>query len=151
MIRDGDVALAGDDYPELGCDGPPWRDVDGDGNAGFEETGRIRTRDELQARIDLANLVGADAFVSIHINSPTEGGQCRSRSPSARPSTTTRPRGVPMPAASLAAAIQDGTSAALEPLATYDRRGPRHRGGGLLRDQPRLARTATRARRAGDT
>ena len=28
MIRDDDVALAGDDYPELGCDGPPWRDVE---------------------------------------------------------------------------------------------------------------------------
>ena len=74
MIRDGDEALAGDLAPDFGCDGPPWRDVDGDGEAGFEETGRIRTRDELQARIDRANVAGADAFVSIHINSLTENG-----------------------------------------------------------------------------
>src|SRR6187455_3491151 len=40
MIREDDEALAGDFYPELGCEGPPWRDVDGDGNAGFEESGR---------------------------------------------------------------------------------------------------------------
>ena len=73
MMREGDEALAGDDYPDLGCTGPDWRDVDGDGNAGFEESGRIRTRDELQARIDRANLAGADAFVSIHINSLTAG------------------------------------------------------------------------------
>ncbi len=74
MTRDRDVALAGDNDPNFGCNGPPWRDVDGDGQAGFEETGRIRTRDELQARIDLANVVRADVLVSIHINSPTENG-----------------------------------------------------------------------------
>ena len=59
MIRDADEALAGDNEPDFGCDGPPWRDVDGDGNSGFDESGRIRTRDELQARIDLANLAQA--------------------------------------------------------------------------------------------
>jgi N-acetylmuramoyl-L-alanine amidase len=75
MVRDDDVALAGDDYPELGCEGPPWRDVNGDGEAGFDPEGATRTRDELQARLDVANLVGADAFVSIHINSPFEAGQ----------------------------------------------------------------------------
>lgn len=75
MTRNGDVALAGDNDPGLGCTaGLPWRDVDGDGKAGFEETGRVRTRDELQARIDLANLARADVLVSIHINSPTESG-----------------------------------------------------------------------------
>lgn len=74
MTRTDDSALAGDDYPDLGCNGPAWRDVDGDGEAGFEETGRIRTRDELQARIDLANLARADLLVSIHINSLTEDG-----------------------------------------------------------------------------
>ena len=31
MIRDADEALAGDDYPPLGCDGSPFRDVNGDG------------------------------------------------------------------------------------------------------------------------
>ena len=57
MMRDGDEALAGDDYPTLGCHGPPWRDVNGDGDAGFDPEGRpTRTRDELQARLDLANL-----------------------------------------------------------------------------------------------
>ncbi len=78
MIRDGDDALAGDDYPPLGCEGPPWRDVNGDGQSGFgndELPEATRTRDELQARLDLANLAGADALVSIHINSPSEGGQ----------------------------------------------------------------------------
>ena len=74
MIRDADVALAGDNEPAFGCDGPDWRDVDGDGRAGFEETGRIRTRDELQARIDLANLARADVLISIHINSLTQDG-----------------------------------------------------------------------------
>lgn len=74
MTRTSDVALAGDDYPDLNCNGPAWRDVDGDGRAGFEESGRVRTRDELQARIDLANVVRADMLLSIHINSPTENG-----------------------------------------------------------------------------
>jgi N-acetylmuramoyl-L-alanine amidase len=74
MTRTDDVALAGDFHPDLGCDGPPWRDVDGNGEAGFEETGRTRTRDELQARIDLANLARADLLVSIHINSMTQDG-----------------------------------------------------------------------------
>lgn len=74
MTRTDDSALAGDAFPQLGCNGPPWRDVDGDGEAGFEETGRIRTRDELQARIDLANLARADLLLSIHINSLTQDG-----------------------------------------------------------------------------
>ena len=74
MTRTDDVALAGDDYPALSCDGPAWRDVDGDGEAGFEESGRIRTRDELQARIDLANLARADLLVSIHVNSMSQDG-----------------------------------------------------------------------------
>ncbi len=120
MIRDGDVALAGDDYPELGCDGPPWRDVDGDGNSGFEESGRIRTRDELQARIDLANLAGADAFVSIHINSPTEGGQVIEVAFGQTFYDDETPWG-PDASASLADAIQRGTVAAIDPLTTYTR------------------------------
>ena len=120
MIRDGDVALAGDDYPELGCEGPPWRDVDGDGNSGFEESGRIRTRDELQARIDLANLAGADAFVSIHINSPTEGGQVIEVAFGQTFYDDETPWG-PDASANLADAIQRGTVAAIDPLTTYTR------------------------------
>ena len=77
MIRDGDDALAGDDYPPLDCSGPGWRDVNGDGVSGFgpDVPEATRTRDELQARLDLANLARADALVSIHINSPTERGE----------------------------------------------------------------------------
>ena len=120
MIRDDDVALAGDDYPQLGCEGPEWRDVDGDGNAGFEETGRIRTRDELQARIDLANLARADAFVSIHINSPSESGQMIEIAFGQTFYDDETPWGVDG-SARLAAAIQDGAVAALDPLTTYTR------------------------------
>lgn len=76
MIRKGDEALAGDDYAPLNCSGPAWRDVNGDGLSGFgpDLPEATRTRDELQARLDLANLARADALVSLHINSPTEGG-----------------------------------------------------------------------------
>ena len=45
MVRDGDIALAGDDYADLGCNGPAWRDVNGDVEAGFEQEGATRTRD----------------------------------------------------------------------------------------------------------
>ncbi len=120
MIRDDDVALAGDDEPDLGCDGPPWRDVDGDGNAGFEETGRIRTRDELQARIDLANLARADAFVSIHINSPSEAGQVIEIAFGQTFYDDETAWGADG-SGRLAAAIQDGAVAALDPLTTYPR------------------------------
>ena len=119
MIRDADVALAGDDYPDLGCTGPPWRDVDGDGNAGFEESGRIRTRDELQARIDLANLVGADVFVSVHINAIIEGDVVYEIAASETFFDDETAWGVA--SGDLAAALQDGIVEALEPLATYDR------------------------------
>ena len=120
MIRDGDVALAGDDYPDLDCHGPPWRDVDGDGNAGFEDTGRIRTRDELQARIDLANLAGADALVSIHINSPTEGGQVIEIAFSQTFYDDETAWGADG-SAGLADGLQRGIVAAIDPLTTYDR------------------------------
>ncbi len=119
MIRDGDEALAGDLDPDFGCDGPPWRDVDGDGNAGFEATGRFRTRDELQARIDLANLARADAFVSIHINSPTEGGQVIEIAFGETFYDDETAWGEA--SASLADAIQRGAVAALDPLTTYPR------------------------------
>jgi N-acetylmuramoyl-L-alanine amidase len=74
MTRQGDEALAGDDYPPQGCDGPPFRDVNGDGLAGFgpDLPEGTLARDELQARIDLANLARADVLLSIHINSFVE-------------------------------------------------------------------------------
>jgi N-acetylmuramoyl-L-alanine amidase len=76
MTRTDDSALAGDDYPPLGCAGAPFRDVNGDGITGFGPTvpEATRTRDELSARIDLANLARADLLVSIHINSLTQDG-----------------------------------------------------------------------------
>lgn len=76
LTRTTDTALAGDLYPPLGCNGAPFRDVNGDGFAGFGPSvpEATRTRDELSARIDLANLARADLFVSIHINSMTENG-----------------------------------------------------------------------------
>jgi N-acetylmuramoyl-L-alanine amidase len=120
MIRDGDEALAGDLEPDYGCDGAPFRDVDGDGNAGFEETGRIRTRDELQARIDLANLAQADAFVSIHINSPTQGGEVIPVAFGQTFYDDETPWG-PEASAALAEAIHRGTVEALDPLTTYNR------------------------------
>jgi N-acetylmuramoyl-L-alanine amidase len=120
MLRDGDEALAGDFEPDYGCNGPDWRDVDGDGNAGFEETGRIRTRDELQARLDRANLAQADAFVSIHINSLTENGVVFEIAATQTFYDDETPWGEERSAA-LAEAVQDGVVAALDPLAAHER------------------------------
>jgi len=122
MIRDEDEALAGDDYPPLGCDGPPWRDVNGDGLAGFgpDLPEGTRTRDELQARLDLANLAGADALISIHINSPTEGGQPVEIAFSETFYTDETPWGGTA-TARLAEAIQGGVVDHLDPVADYDR------------------------------
>ena len=120
MIRDDDIALAGDHYPELGCEGPPWRDVNGDGEAGFDPEGATRTRDELQARLDLANLSQADAFISIHINSPFDGGQTIEIAFSETFYTDETPWGgdVTEP---LARAVQDGVVAELAAVAPYER------------------------------
>jgi N-acetylmuramoyl-L-alanine amidase len=76
LTRTSDEALAGDRYPALGCNGAPFRDVNGDGVAGFGSgvPEATRTRDELSARIDLANLARPDVFISLHINSMTENG-----------------------------------------------------------------------------
>ena len=120
MIRDDDVALAGDDYADLGCDGPPWRDVNGDGEAGFDPEGATRTRDELQARLDVANLAAADAFVSIHINSPFDGGQTIELAFSETFYTDETPWGVDV-TEPLARAIQDGVVAELGAIASYER------------------------------
>jgi N-acetylmuramoyl-L-alanine amidase len=74
MIREGDEALAGDLYPPLGCEGPPLRDVNGDGIAGFGPDFPPNTlaRDELQARLDLANVARADLLLSIHVDAVTD-------------------------------------------------------------------------------
>ena len=120
MIRDDDVALAGDRYPELGCDGPPFRDVNGDGEAGFDPEGATRTRDELQARLDLANLAQADALVSIHINSPFDGGETIEIAFSETFYTDETPWGADL-TAPLAQAIQAGVVDRLREVAEYER------------------------------
>jgi hypothetical protein len=76
LARDEDETLAGDLYPELGCEGPPFRDVNGDGLSGFgpDLPEGTLARDELQARLDLANVALADVLVSIHINAPFDSG-----------------------------------------------------------------------------
>jgi N-acetylmuramoyl-L-alanine amidase len=120
MIRDGDDALAGDNYPELGCEGPAWRDVNDDGESGFDPEGATRTRDELQARLDLANLAGADAFVSIHVNSPFDGGQRIELAFSETFYTDETPWGSDA-TERLARGIQDGVVASLDAVAAYER------------------------------
>lgn len=120
LLREGDEALAGDDYPDLGCTGPAWRDVDGDGRAGFEETGRVRTRDELQARIDRANLARADVLLSIHINSMTQNGVVYEIAATQTFYDDETPWGEDA-SAPLAAAIQSDVVAALESVAGYER------------------------------
>jgi N-acetylmuramoyl-L-alanine amidase len=76
MTRTDDSALAGDDYPPLGCHGAPFRDVNGDGITGFGPSvpEATRTRDELSARIDFANVARADVFIALHINSMSDNG-----------------------------------------------------------------------------
>jgi N-acetylmuramoyl-L-alanine amidase len=123
MIRDADEALAGDDYPPLDCEGPPFRDVNGDGMSGFgndDQPEATRTRDELQARLDLANLSRADALVSIHINSPFDAGQPVEIAFSETFYTDETPWGVNA-TARLADAIESGVVAHLGEVADYDR------------------------------
>lgn len=120
MTRQSDEALAGDDYPALGCHGAPFRDVNGDGRSGFDPEGKTRTRDELQSRLDLVNLSRADVLISIHINSITQNGvafaiaatQTYYTDETAWGLTATRP---------LAQLIQDGVVAAIRSVAPYDR------------------------------
>ena len=123
LIRDGDEALAGDDYPPLGCDGAPFRDVNGDGLAGFgpDLPEATRTRDELQARLDRANVAGADVLVSIHVDSITDAAG--NLLPIARTETfytDETPWGVPS-TERLAASVQDELVAAMDDAAGYER------------------------------
>lgn len=120
MTRESDVALAGDDYPDLGCHGAPFRDVNGDGESGFDPEGKTRTRDELQARLDLVNLARADLLVSIHINSVTENGVIVEIALTQTYYTDETPWGVSA-TQHLAQFVQEGVVAAVEPVATYER------------------------------
>ncbi len=120
MTRDADEALAGDDYPALGCSGPPFRDVNGDGQSGFDPEGKTRTRDELQARLDLVNLARADLLVSIHINSLTQNGVVFEIAATQTYYTDETPWGLTA-TQHLAQQIQDGVVAAMDPIASYER------------------------------
>ena len=120
MTREADEALAGDDYPALGCNGPPFRDVNGDGEAGFDPEGKTRTRDELQARLDLVNLARADILVSIHINSLTQNGVIFEIAATQTYYTDETPWG-PDATQRLAQLVQDGVVEAMDPVASYER------------------------------
>lgn len=123
MVRDGDVALAGDDYPPLDCYGAPFRDVNGDGVAGFgpDVPEGTRTRDELQARLDVANLVQADVLLSIHVDSIAD--EAGNLLPIARTETfyTDETPWGPSASAGLAAELQSGVMSALSAVAGYER------------------------------
>lgn len=122
MIRESDEALAGDLYPDLGCtQGADWRDVNQDGHAGFgrDLPEATRTRDELSARIDLANLARADLLISIHINSLTQDGVVY---PIAATQTYfCGTQAWSEGSAGAASAVQAAVVAALEPVAGYER------------------------------
>lgn len=120
MTRTADEALAGDDYPDLGCTGPPFRDVNGDGATGFDPEGKTRTHDELQARLDLVNLARADALVSIHINSVTENGVIFQIALTQTYYTDETPWGVSA-TEGLAQEVQDGVVGAMDGAASYER------------------------------
>lgn len=120
MTRSADEALAGDAYPDLGCHGAPFRDVNGDGLSGFDPEGKTRTRDELQARLDLVNLARADLLVSIHINSVTQNGVTVEIALTETYYTDETPWGVGA-TKPLAQLVQEGVVAALAPIAQYER------------------------------
>ncbi|MBA3687684.1 MAG: N-acetylmuramoyl-L-alanine amidase [Chloroflexi bacterium] len=120
MTRESDVALAGDDYPDLGCNGPPFRDVNGDGETGFDPEGKTRTHDELQARLDLVNLARADLLVSIHINSLTQNGVVFEIAATQTYYTDETPWGVSA-TQHLAQQVQDGVVGAMDRAAPYER------------------------------
>jgi N-acetylmuramoyl-L-alanine amidase len=120
MTRQADEALAGDVDPDHGCHGAPFRDVNGDGEAGFDQEGKTRTRDELQARLDLVNLTRADLLVSIHINSITQDGVVFEIAATQTYYTDETAWGVSA-TQPLAQLVQDGVVAAMDPVATYDR------------------------------
>jgi len=120
MTRQTDAALAGDEYPDLGCHGAPFRDVNGDGASGFDPEGKTRTRDELQARLDLVNLARADVLIRIHINSITQNGVSFEIAATQTYYTDETAWG-PAATQRLAQLVQEGVVAAIDPVAAYDR------------------------------
>jgi N-acetylmuramoyl-L-alanine amidase len=123
MTRERDEALAGDRYPALGCRGAPFRDVNGDGETGFhpdDPEGAIRTRDELQARLDLANVARADVLISIHINSLTQDGVVFKVGATETFYTDETPWGSAV-TAQLARLVQDEVIGALDRVTDYER------------------------------
>ncbi len=122
MTRQADVALAGDLHPELGCHGETFRDVNGDGYAGFGSLfpEGTRTRDELAAHIDLVNLVRADVLLSIHINSLTQDGVVLEIAATETFWTDETPWGVPL-SERLAILVQEEVVTALSGVAPYVR------------------------------
>jgi len=122
MTREADLALAGDLYPALGCGGDPFRDVNGDGYAGFGSLfpEATRTRDELAAHIDLVNLARADVLLSIHVNSLTQDGAVLEIAATETFWTDETPWGVPH-ARRLATLVQGEVVTALRGVAPYDR------------------------------
>ncbi len=120
LIREGEDLLAGDDYPDLGCHGAPFRDVNGDGQSGFDPVGKTRARDELQARIDKVNVARADLLVSVHINSLFQDGVSVQVAATQTYYTDETAWGISA-SERLARLVQDAVVAAIAPLATYDR------------------------------
>jgi N-acetylmuramoyl-L-alanine amidase len=120
LTREDDDLLAGDDYPDLGCHGAPFRDVNGDGESGFDPVGKTRARDELQARIDKVNVARADLLVSIHINSLYQDGVSFQIAATQTYYTDETAWGNSA-SELLARLVQDAVVAAIAPLATYDR------------------------------
>ncbi|MGH2488652.1 MAG: N-acetylmuramoyl-L-alanine amidase [Candidatus Limnocylindria bacterium] len=122
MTRDTDVALAGDLYPDLGCHGDRFRDVNGDGRAGFGSLfpEGTRTRDELSAHIDLVNLARADVLISIHINSLTQDGEVLEIAATQTFWTDETAWGIPV-SERLATLVQDQVVTAMRGVAPYDR------------------------------
>ena len=120
LTRQTDEALSGDFYPALGCTGAAFRDVNGDGQSGFDPGGKTRTRDELQSRIDLANVARADILLSIHINSLTQNGVAIDIAATQTYYTDETTWGLDA-GQRLARLVQGGVVAALDPLAAYKR------------------------------
>ncbi len=120
LTREGEDLLAGDDYPDLGCHGAPFRDVNGDGLSGFDPKGKTRARDELQARIDKVNVARADLLVSIHINSLYQDGVSYQIAATQTYYTDETAWGISA-SKRLAQLVQDAVVAAIAPVAAYDR------------------------------
>ncbi len=120
LTREGEDLLAGDDYPDLGCHGAPFRDVNGDSQSGFDRIGKTLIRDEGQARIDKVNVARADLLVSIHINSLYQDGVSFQIAATQTYYTDETAWGVSA-SERLARLVQDAVVAAIAPLATYER------------------------------